>query len=251
MRSCKIRNVEELDFSGMEALNSISTNLSFVGRDMNKFVITSCTENEGKSSMAMQIMLNLAHRGKKVLLVDADLRKSVMMRHFGIELEEEEPTGLAHYLAGLCTLEDIIYKSDTEGAYYIPTGRDVPNPLPLLDSTYFTELLDELGHTFDIVLLDTPPIGVVIDSAVVAKSCDGTVLVVEYAKRRKGELVEAVRKIEQSGSPVIGCIINRVSVKTFSERSYYKNHYYSYAGYGKGYGYGYGYGRSSNDKEAE
>lgn len=245
MRNCVIHHLETLDFSGNEALNSICTNLSFVGRDMKKFAITSCTENEGKSSMSMQIMANLARRGKRVVLVDSDLRKSVMMSHFGITIDGSEVIGLAHHLAGYNTIDDIIYQTDIPGAYYIPTGRDVMNPLPLLDSKYFAQLLDELALRFDMVLVDTPPIGVVIDAAVVAKSCDGAVLVIEYAKRRKAEVADAVYKIEQSGSPVIGCIINRVSVKTLSERNYYKNHYYAYSKYGK---YGYGY---SNEQEKE
>ena len=91
MRNCVIHHLETLDFSGNEALNSICTNLSFVGRDMKKFAITSCTQNEGKSSMSMQIMANLARRGKRVVLVDSDLRKSVMMAHFGITMDGSDP----------------------------------------------------------------------------------------------------------------------------------------------------------------
>ncbi|MBQ9308968.1 MAG: CpsD/CapB family tyrosine-protein kinase, partial [Clostridia bacterium] len=143
MKNCVIQAIEDLDFSGTEALNSICTNLSFVGRDMKKFAITSCTENEGKSSMAMQIMMNLARRGKSVVLIDCDLRKSVMMRHFNILMDTPEVLGLAHYLAGYNTLDEIIYQTDVPGAFFIPTGRDVMNPLPLLDSTYFSEMLDE------------------------------------------------------------------------------------------------------------
>ena len=134
MRNCVIHHLETLDFSGNEALNSICTNLSFVGRDMKKFAITSCTQNEGKSSMSMQIMANLARRGKRVVLVDSDLRKSVMMSHFGITIDGSEVIGLAHHLAGYNTIDDLIYQTDIPGAYYIPTGRDVMNPLPLLDS---------------------------------------------------------------------------------------------------------------------
>ena len=250
MRNCVIHDLETLDFSGTEALNSICTNLSFIGRDMKKFAITSCTQDEGKSSMAMQIMANLAKRGKSVVLVDSDMRKSVMMRHFGITMDGDEVVGLAHHLAGYNSIDEIIYKTNIPGAYFIPIGRDVVNPLPLLDSEYFARMLDELARRFDMVLVDTPPIGLVIDAAVVAKSCDGAVLVVEFAKRRKGEVTDAVRKIQQSGSPVIGCIINRVSVRTRSERKYYKNHYYSYTHYAKNGvngGYGYGYKRDGQE----
>ncbi len=249
MKSCEIQKLESMDFQGAEALNSICTNLSFVGRNMKRFLITSCTENEGKSSLVMHIMQNLAQRNKRVVVVDCDLRKSVLLAHFDIKIQGEI-TGLAHYLAGYNTLEDVVYATNIPGAYLIPSGKDIANPMPLLDSEDFSRLMEYLSQAFDVVLLDAPPIGMVVDSAVIGRHCDGTVLVVEHAKRRKRELVEAVKQIRQSGCPVIGCIINRVSVRTRSERKYYKNHYYSYTHYAKNGvngGYGYGYKRDSQE----
>ncbi len=249
MKSCEIQKLESMDFQGAEALNSICTNLSFVGRNMKRFLITSCTENEGKSSLVMHIMQNLAQRNKRVVVVDCDLRKSVLLAHFDIKIQGEI-TGLAHYLAGYNTLEDVVYATNIPGAYLIPSGKDIANPMPLLDSEDFSRLMEYLSQAFDVVLLDAPPIGMVVDSAVIGRHCDGTVLVVEHAKRRKRELVEAVKQIRQSGCPVIGCIINRVSVRTRSERKYYKNHYYSYTHYAKNGvngGYGYGYKRDGQE----
>lgn len=246
MRTCEIQRLEKMDFQGEEALNSICTNLSFVGRNMKCFVVTSCTENEGKSSLVMHIMQNLAKRKKKVVVVDCDLRKSVILNHFAIRVAGGEITGLAQFLAGYSTLEDVVYSTNIPDAYLIPAGKDIANPMPLLDSPEFTQLLEYLKQAFDVVLLDAPPIGMVVDSAVVAKSSDGVVLVVEHAKRRKGEILDAVKQIHQSGCPVIGCIINRVSMKTRSERNYYKNHYYSYSHYSN-YGGKYGYGREEEN----
>lgn len=248
MKNCEIRDIEKMDFQGEEALNSICTNLSFVGRNKKRFVVTSCTENEGKSSLVMHIMQNLARRNKKVVVVDCDLRKSVLLSHFGIRLEGGEPTGLAQFLAGYCTLEEAVYNTDIKGGYLIPAGKEIANPMPLLDSPEFAQLMEYLSQAFDVVLLDAPPIGMVVDSAVVAKNCDGVVLVIEHAKRRRGEVLDAVKQIRQSGCPVVGCIINRVSVRTRSERSYYKNHYYSYSHY-SGYGKGYGYGRDAEEQK--
>ncbi len=246
MRTCEIQRLEKMDFQGEEALNSICTNLSFVGRNMKCFVVTSCTENEGKSSLVMHIMQNLAGRKKKVVVVDCDLRKSVILNHFSIRVPGGEITGLAQFLAGYSALEDVVYATNIPGAYLIPAGKDIANPMPLLDSPEFAQLLEYLKQAFDVVLLDAPPIGMVVDSAVVAKNSDGVVLVVEHAKRRKGEVLDAVKQIHQSGCPVVGCIINRVSMKTRSERNYYKNHYYSYSHYSH-YGEKYGYGRPEND----
>ncbi|MBQ8161407.1 MAG: CpsD/CapB family tyrosine-protein kinase [Clostridia bacterium] len=239
MKYATITNMLKMDYSGTEAMNSISTNLSFVGMNSKKFIITSCTENEGKSSLCMQIMVNLAKRGKRVVFVDADLRKSVLFKRFGIQTEGEV-VGLAHFLAGYQTLDDVIYQTDIPGAYIIPTGKDIANPLPLLDSDYFKNMLDVLAKEFDIVLVDAPPIGLVIDAAVISKNCDGAVLVVEYGRRRKYEVMDSVKQIEQSGCKVIGCILNKVTIRTLSEKSYYKNHYYAYSHYGYG-GYGYGH----------
>ena len=243
MRNCEIQRIEKMDFQGEEALNSICTNLSFVGRNMKCFVVTSCTENEGKSSLVMHIMQNLAERKKKVVVVDCDLRKSVILNHFNVRINEGEITGLAQFLAGYNSLEEVVYATNIPGAYLIPAGKDIANPMPLLDSPEFGQLMEYLKQAFDVVLLDAPPIGMVVDSAVIAKSSDGVILVVEHGKRRKGEVLDAVKQIHQSGCPVIGCIINRVSLKSRSERNYYKNHYYSYshyANYGEKYGYGYG-----------
>lgn len=251
MRNCEIQRLEKMDFQGEEALNSICTNLSFVGRNMKCFVVTSCTENEGKSSLVMHIMQNLAERKKKVVVVDCDLRKSVILNHFNIKISGGEITGLAQFLAGYNSLEEVVYATNIPGAYLIPAGKDIANPMPLLDSPEFGQLMEYLKQAFDVVLLDAPPIGMVVDSAVVAKSSDGVILVVEHGKRRKGEVLDAVKQIHQSGCPVIGCIINRVSLKSRSERNYYKNHYYSYSHYANyGEKYGYGYGRE-NDAEGD
>ncbi len=224
MKQVLIRQKDTLDYSGKEALNSIATNLTFVGRQMNKFLLTSCAASEGKSSLTMELMLNLAQRGNSVVMVDADLRASFTMSRLKFDTEGAV-NGLVHYLAGYCELEDIIYQTDIEGAYLIPIGDTVANPLPLLDSQDFSEMLEILGKKFDYVLVDAPPIGVVIDAAVVAKNCDGAVFVIEYGKRSKRDVSEAVSQLEQSGCPVIGCVINMVTVKSLAEKSYYKKYY--------------------------
>ena len=99
-----------LDYSGAEALNTICSNLSFSGKNVKKIVITSCEPNDGKSFAAIQIAVNMAQRGKRVLLVDADLRLSVMNAHYGIQLTGAG-LGLAHYLSGQCQLDDAMYET--------------------------------------------------------------------------------------------------------------------------------------------
>ena len=236
MNQVLLREQDTLDYSGKEALNSIATNLTFVGRHMNKFIMTSCTASEGKSSLCMQLMLNLAQRGNSVVMVDADLRASFLMSKLKFDVEGTVK-GLVHYLAGYCELGEAIYQTNVEGAYIIPIGDTVANPLPLLDSPDFGQMMEELSQKFDYVIVDAPPVGVVIDAAVVAKNCDGAVFVVEYGKRSKREVVDAVQQLEQSGCPVLGCVINMVTVKSFAEKSYYKKYYSGhYSKYYNGYG---------------
>ena len=99
MRNAQIRRLNPLDYSGTEAVNTICSNLSFAGMHLRKVVLTSCNSGDGKSYMTMQIACNLASRGKRVVLVDADLRKSNLVSRYGITCEGEM-TGLVHYLAG-------------------------------------------------------------------------------------------------------------------------------------------------------
>ena len=132
MKQVSLRELDSLDYSGKEALNSIATNLTFVGRHMNKFILTSCVASEGKSSLCMQLMLNLAQRGNSVVMVDADLRASFLMSRLKFE-QGGVIQGLVHYLAGYCELDQAIYQTDKEGAYIIPTGDTVANQLRLCD----------------------------------------------------------------------------------------------------------------------
>lgn len=232
MKKVTIRQSMTLDYAGEEALNTICTNLAFSGRNLRKIVFTSNLQSEGKSWMAMHVLANLAQRGRKVVLVDADMRRSFLMQRYKMEANGEI-FGLAHYLTGQCELEDAIYETNLNGACLIPAGRDVTNPVSLVDTPFFKQMLETLSEQFDMVIVDTPPIGMVIDAAEIAASCDGTVLVLDYNKTRIREIRECKRQMEQSGTPVLGCIINKVSFASLSAKKYYNKSYYSH--YRSGY----------------
>ena len=227
MKKASITNLPEMDYSGVEALNTICSNLIFSGRDLKKVVITSCTAGEGKSFLTMHIAQNLAQRGNRVILVDADLRRSFTVRHYGLETTGEWH-GLAHYLAGYDDLDDVIYSTNYDNLYFIPTGRDVANPVQLLDSEHFSDMLDALADHFTYVIVDAPPVGLVIDAAKIAKACDGAVFVVEYNKTRRRDIIDAHKQITNSGCPVLGCIINKVTFDSLSAKKYYNRSYYSH-----------------------
>lgn len=233
MRKSSINLMKPLDYAGEEALNSICTNLTFAGRELRKIIVTSNDMSEGKSWMSMHIALNIAQRGRRVLLIDADLRRSFLVQRHKIELEGEG-LGLAHFLTGQCNLDDCIYETNYADLCLMPSGRDVTNPVALIDTPFFGEMMDELAKHFDLVLLDAPPVGMVIDAAEIAACCDGSVLVIEYNKTRLSDVAECKRQMERSGTKVLGCIINKVAFDTISAKKYYNRSYYRH--YRKGYG---------------
>ena len=233
MNKLTISRTPKLDFSAKEALNTICTNILFSGKKVKKVMLTSCAASEGKSTMTARILFNMAERGKSCVLVDADLRRSVAVKRLGIK-SESEIKGLAHYLSGQCEMADICYRTNYENVYMVPAGRDVSNPIGLINTQEFRLLLDELAEQFDVVIIDTPPVGVVIDAVEISSACDGVVMVIEYGKRHRREVQDAVKQMERSGTPILGCIIDMVKISSFSEKKYYRNHYY-YSHYGYGY----------------
>lgn len=227
MKQATIKRFPALDYFGNEALNTICSNLSFSRRAVKSVLMTSCAASEGKSFVTMQIARNFAKRGRRVCVVDCDMRRSFLVKKYAIETDGEW-TGLAHYLVGYSKLDEVLYATNINGLYIVPAGRDVANPLPLLDTQYFAELIDHLSKMFDLVLLDTPPLGLVIDAAEIARNCDGAVFVVEYNKTRRKELGLIRNQMEQAGCPVLGCVINKMKFDTLSSKMYYNKTYYNH-----------------------
>ena len=232
MRTAIVNKVDPLEYAGTEAINTICTNLTFAGHHLKKIVFTSNQASEGKSYIVMQMLQNLARRDHRVVLIDADMRRSFLVKRHKLQVEGEL-YGLAHYLTGKCSLDDCVYETNLHGACIIPAGRDVSNPIALIDSLYFSDMLDELARHFDLVLVDAPPVGMVIDAATIASHCDGTVFVVEYNKTHMRELSACKKQMEQSGKPILGFILNKVKFDTISAKKYYNKGYYKH--YSSGY----------------
>ena len=218
-----------MDFLGEESINTICSGILFTGRNMKRIAVTSHGENSGKTYVAMRIAHAMAKRGKKVLLVDADLRNSVMKGQYRIH---NLNAGLAHLLSGQCSLEEALYPTNVPNLYLMPVGEIVKTPLPLLASSDFEHLMDFIGQEFDLAVVDTPPIGAAIDAAEIAKCCDGSLLVLEYNKVTKAALRYLQKTMEQTKTPVIGCVINKVTVSGLSRKRYYSR----YGGYQYYYG---------------
>lgn len=195
----------EEDYFTREAYKSLRTNIQFCGKDVKVIAITSVTENEGKSTISMHLGKSFAELGKKVLLIDADMRKSVMA---GRNTNASAPCGLSEILSGLKDKAECMYPVKDLDMQMIFAGTYPPNPVELLNSRSFAELLDSLRDGFDYIIVDCPPLGMVIDAAVVAPRCDGVVLVMCSRKVHHKQAKAVVDQIAKSGAKFLGVVRN-------------------------------------------
>ena len=221
MKQLKIGRFPALDYACSEALNTLCTNLSYCGREVRSILFTSRYEQEGKSGIAMNVMRTLAGYGKRVLLVDADLRCSTLARRYRFTYAQRENAGLAQHLAGMCELQDVVYRTNLPGTFILPAGHEVLNSMQLLASYRYGEMMDALRDEFDIVLVDSPPAGLIVDAIEIARYCDGAVIVVEYNRGRVQDVADVAANLAKTGCKVLGAVMNGVNLKSFRNRTYY------------------------------
>ena len=214
----------EQDYGRREAFNSLRTNLQFSGADIKAVLFTSCKPDEGKSTTSFELAKSMAEVGKHVIFIDADLRKSVTINRYKATKEKDKGhiSGLSHYLSKQAELEDIICETNIPGMDIIVTGPLSPNPTELLNSELFTDMIASLRNRYDAVIIDAPPLGNVIDAAVIAPKCDGVVLVVEADQTSRRLALDVKKQIEMTGSRILGVVLNKVKVE--------KSKYYKYYG---------------------
>ena len=208
------------DYFYEEAIKTLRTNVQFAGTRIRTIVLTSCYPNEGKSDIVFQLAAEMGKIGKRILILDADIRKSSFVKRFQVK---GKIAGLPLSLSGQCEMEDIIYNTNFTGVDMIFSGPVAPNPSELLGQETFTELLHGLRKKYDYVLIDTPPVANLIDAAVVAGRCDGAILVIESDLVSRKVAAKAKEQLEISGCRVLGAVLNKVDVR--------KNKYYSKYGY--------------------
>ncbi|MBR1585180.1 MAG: CpsD/CapB family tyrosine-protein kinase [Clostridia bacterium] len=228
MPTMNITNFPPLSYAGTEAINTLCTNLTFSGDNIKRIMITSCHASEGKSMISMNVMRTMASLGKKVVLVDGDLRRSMIVQHYGIKFDSENAMGLTHLLAGMAREEEVLYATNIPGASMVPVAKTVSSSLSLLNSNKLENMLNLLAQYFDYVIVDAPPIGALIDAAQIARYCDGTLIVVSYNMIRKQELVDAQHQLEATGCPILGTVINQAQFDSYMSRKYYYKSYYSH-----------------------
>lgn len=195
------------NFYTQEAYKTLRTNLLFCGRDVQIIAVTSHWENEGKTTVALNLAKSLTELGKRVLVIDADMRKSVMS---GRHTKAKNPAGLSEILTGIVKLSDGLYTTQYENLHMIFSGKYPPNPVELLGGKYFPMLLEETRKVYDYVIVDTPPLGQVIDAAVLAPFCDGTLLVMESHLIRQKYAKSLINQLNKSGSKILGVVRNNI-----------------------------------------
>ncbi|MDO5293774.1 MAG: CpsD/CapB family tyrosine-protein kinase [bacterium] len=231
MEKVEFENLIELTYAKKEAFNSIRTNLSFCGSDIKTILITSCSPDEGKTSTAMGLARTLANDNKRVVLIDCDLRKSSMIGQYHAVNQKKEIKGLSHYLSGQAMMQDVLYETNQENLSIIFAGRSTPNPTQLLGTDLFHSLLDWAREHFDMVIIDTPPLGTVIDAAIIAPRCDGAILLVESNKNSYKFLQTVKKQLEVTGVKILGVILNKMQTdKNGYYNRYYKHYYKKYYG---------------------
>lgn len=223
---------EGLSFAASEAYKLLRTNLLFTlpEKPCRVIGVTSSVRGEGKSTTSVNLAYTFAQSGKKVLLIDADMR----LPSVASKLELHGAPGLSNLLAGLSAENQCLRKSDKfENWFILPAGDIPPNPSELLGSERMHALLDRYSGVFDIIIVDLPPVNIVVDALVLSKWADGLIAVVRQNFSDKKALSNCMYQVEKLGVKFLGFVMTNAEV---GESSYKK-----YGKYGKNYGYGYSY----------
>ena len=237
-----------------EAYKTLRTNVTFAltdGVNSKVIMITSAVQGEGKSTTATNLAISYAEMGKRVLIIDCDMRRPKLAR-----LLDLKPTlGLSELLLDSSLIEKAILPSGITNLDVVTSGAIPPNPSELLGTDQMQKFLSKMREQYDLVMIDSPPITMVTDALVLAPNCDGTMLIVRASHTDRGAVAFAIEQLSHAKAKVLGFIFNGVGLdKTsygFSKNRYkrYRKSYsrYGYGGYGYGgyggYGYGgYGYG---------
>ena len=237
-----------------EAYRALRTNVNFALADVegSKVVmVTSALQSEGKSLTTLNMAIALAQMDQKVLLIDCDLRRP----RTGRLLNLNAPSGLSNVLMNFSLLDEAIVTSEDHGIDLILAGDIPPNPAELLSSVRMQKLLEQMRKQYDYVILDSPPVDLVVDAVALSTLCDGVLFVVRAGQSERGAVIHGMDQLQYAGANVLGFVFNGVTSETASGygkyryRKYARNGRYSkysrygYGGYGYGgYGYGYGYG---------
>ena len=225
MKKLNLTDRRKPDYFYSESIKTLRTNIQLSGQSIKTILITSCYPNEGKSDIALSLAQELGSIGKKVLLLDADIRKTAYVGSLEVQ---DEVKGLSQLLSGQAGLQDIIYNTNFPNMDIIFGGPSAPNPSGLLSENIFKILIKELKDYYNYILIDTPPIGTVIDAAVIGRCCDGAVFLIQPGNVRYRDAQKAFAQLEKSGCRILGAVLNKIDT---SGDKYYSSYYKHYGEY--------------------
>lgn len=233
---------QDTDFFIRESYNTLRSNVTFslTGKGCKIISVTSTNPGEGKSITSLNLAIAYAEIGKKVLLIDCDLRKPKVHRLLDIK----SSPGISNILINECEPSDAVRKIDKYGIDVIASGDIPPNSTQLLESEQFGKILDVFRDGYDYIIIDTPPVNVVIDACILAKYTSGIVYVIKMGYAKKDTVVNAVKQIEFSQGRIVGFVMNDVSDKGILNLPYAGK--YRKKGYS---GYNYEYRAHKSDDE--
>ncbi|MEH7356279.1 CpsD/CapB family tyrosine-protein kinase [Neobacillus drentensis] len=202
-----------------EQYRTIRTNIQYstVDKNVRTLMVTSSGPGEGKSTTVANLAVTFAQQGKKVLLVDADMRKPTVHYTFN----QTNTFGMTSVLTKQVSLEEAISETSVENLYVLTSGPIPPNPSELLSSKSMEQLFQTSENLFDIVLFDTPPLLAVTDAQILANRCDGTVLVVYSGKTEKDQLLKAKELLDSAQSKLLGVVVNNKKIQDTNYYYYY------------------------------
>ncbi|WP_054550538.1 CpsD/CapB family tyrosine-protein kinase [Lysinibacillus capsici] len=203
-----------------EQFRTIRTNITFSmpDREIKTILVTSATPGEGKSTNAANIGVVFAQEGKRVVIVDADLRKPTM--HYTFLLQNAR--GLSNLLTRHFTISEVVNNTDIANLYVLTSGPIPPNPAELLASTLMGNVIEELKKEFDIIIFDAPPLLSVTDAQILSNKCDGTLLIVNSGVAENESVLKAKSSLEASKANILGVVLNNYKMPL---HQYYEQYY--------------------------
>ncbi|HHK6715528.1 TPA: polysaccharide biosynthesis tyrosine autokinase CpsD [Streptococcus pneumoniae] len=206
-----------------EYYNALCTNIQLSGDKLKVISVTSVNPEEGKTTTSVNIARSFARAGYKTLLIDGDTRNSVMSGFFK---SREKITGLTEFLSGTADLSHGLCDTNIENLFVVQSGTVSPNPTALLQSKNFNDMIETLRKYFDYIIVDTAPIGIVIDAAIITQKCDASILVTATGEVNKRDVQKAKQQLEQTGKLFLGVVLNKldISVDKYGVYSLYGNY---------------------------
>lgn len=212
----------EISTTAEEAFKVLRANIHFceVNKKLKSIALTSYGQGEGKSTISLHLAISMAKANMNVLYVDADMRKPLSFK----QIVSSNLKGLTNYLSGQASLDEIINKTNIDGLSCITCGSKSSNPGELILGPVFTKFMEEVTQLYDIVIVDTPPLGSVIDGAIIAAHTDGTIYVIEANKVKCKNALMAKEQLKKANVNILGVVLNKVQKTDY--KSYYGNYDY-------------------------